>query len=320
MDLQEMKRLVEDAVGDADLRPEDIPSIDLYLDQITSLASGKLREGSPRFYDRVLTKTMINNYSKDGLLSPINGKKYSKEHFLQMLLVYALKNTLSIGEIKRILQNIYRMPDYEAERLCAVYNRFLDIKQDLRDRAWDFTEHFYQTEHLNPDNEQDFFLLLLGLSAMSSYLKNTVQALLEAHYPDLNAERERAERERKEELRRAKEEKKKAAKKKADEPNARAGAGAKPPANASRARTASPEAAEGAAALQSSADAESARSSNAASAAGEDAAAGSDSAGARSGSSRSESGVGSGSSGSDQGNGSTASSPSAPDAEPEADV
>ena len=318
MDLQEMKRLVEDAVGDADLRPEDIPAIDLYLDQITSLASGKLREGSPRFYDRVLTKTMINNYSKDGLLSPINGKKYSKEHFLQMLLVYALKNTLSIGEIKRILQNIYRMPDYEAERLCAVYNRFLDIKQDLRDRAWDFTEHFYQTEHLNPDNEQDFFLLLLGLSAMSSYLKNTVQALLEAHYPDLNAERERAERERKEELRRAKEEKK-AAKKKADEPNARAGSGARPPANASRAGTASTEASEGAAPSQSNADAEAARSGNAASAS-EDTAAGSSSAGARSGSSRSGSGVGSGSSGSDRVVGSAAGAPSAPDSEPEADV
>lgn len=315
MDLQEMKRLVEDAVGDADLRPEDIPAIDLYLDQITSLASGKLREGSPRFYDRVLTKTMINNYSKDGLLSPINGKKYSKEHFLQMLLVYALKNTLSIGEIKRILQNIYRMPDYEAEQLCAVYNRFLDIKQDLRDRAWDFTEHFYQTEHLNPDNEQDFFLLLLGLSAMSSYLKNTVQALLEAHYPDLNAERERAERERKEELRRAKEEKK-AAKKKADEPNARAGSGARPPANASRAGTASTEAAEGAAPSQSNADAEAARSGNAAS--GEDAAAGSSSAGVYS--DRSESGMGHDGLESGRETGSAAGDPSAPDSEPEADV
>ncbi len=315
MDLQEMKRLVEDAVGDADLRPEDIPAIDLYLDQITSLASGKLREGSPRFYDRVLTKTMINNYSKDGLLSPINGKKYSKEHFLQMLLVYALKNTLSIGEIKRILQNIYRMPDYEAEQLCAVYNRFLDIKQDLRDRAWNFTEHFYQTEHLNPDNEQDFFLLLLGLSAMSSYLKNTVQALLEAHYPDLNAERERAERERKEELRRAKEEKK-AAKKKADEPNARAGSGARPPANASRAGTASTEAAEGAAPSQSNADAEAARSGNAAS--GEDAAAGSSSAGVYS--DRSESGMGHDGLESGRETGSAAGAPSAPDSEPEADV
>lgn len=211
MDLQEMKALIEDAVHDADLRPEEIPSIDLYLDQITSLACGKLQEGSPRFYDRVLTKTMVNNYSKDGLLSPINGKKYSKEHFLQMLLVYAMKNTLSIGEIKRILQNVYRTPDYSADMLSDIYTRFLDMKQSLRDKSWTFAEYFLQETGLDTDSEKDFFVMLLGLSAVSSYLKNTVQALLEAHYPDLSAEKEREERERKEELRRSKEEKKKAA-------------------------------------------------------------------------------------------------------------
>lgn len=211
MDLQEIKALIEDAVSDADLRPEEIPAIDLYLDQITSLACGKLQEGSSRFYDRVLTKTMVNNYSKDGLLSPINGKKYSKEHFLQMLLVYAMKNTLSIGEIKRILQNVYRFPGYNADMLSDMYTRFLDMKQSLRDKAWTFAEYYLRESGLDTDSEQDFFVMLLGLSAVSSYLKNAVQALLEAHYPDLSAEKEREERERREELRRAKEEKKKAA-------------------------------------------------------------------------------------------------------------
>ena len=93
MDERQLTQLIREAVRDADLRPEDIPSIDLYLDQITCLMSEKLKEGSERFYDRVLTKTMINNYSKDGLISPVKGKKYSKEQFLQMLLVYELKNT-----------------------------------------------------------------------------------------------------------------------------------------------------------------------------------------------------------------------------------
>lgn len=209
-----MKQLVADAVNDADLRPEEIPAIDLYLDQITSLASGKLKDGSPRFYDRVLTKTMVNNYSKDGLLAPINGKKYSREHFVQMLLVYAMKNTLSIGEIKRILQNVYKLPDYDADALTGMYDRFLDIKQYARERSWDFLESYLQGAGLDIDREEDFFVMLLGLSAMSSYLKNAVQALLEAHYPDPGIEKEREERERKEEVRRAKEEKKKAAAKK----------------------------------------------------------------------------------------------------------
>ncbi|MBE6627950.1 MAG: DUF1836 domain-containing protein [Ruminococcaceae bacterium] len=184
MNHEEMKALVAEAVRDADLRAEEIPSIDLYLDQITSLMADKLTEGSERFADRVLTKTMINNYSKDGLISPINGKKYNKEQILQMLLVYSMKNTLSIGEIKRVLQNVYAAPDYSEEMLQKVWQRFLSIKDLERAEAFDNVNDFLTRLELDPNNDADFFTLLLSLSAWSSYLKNIVQALLEARYLD----------------------------------------------------------------------------------------------------------------------------------------
>ena len=184
MNHEEMKAIVAEAVRDADLRPEEIPSIDLYLDQITSLMSDKLAQGSDRFSDRVLTKTMINNYSKDGLISPINGKKYNKEQILQMLLVYSMKNTLSIGEIKRVLQNVYAAPDYGEEMLESVYRRFLEIKELERAEAFDTVSQFLERRELDPMDDADFFTFLLGLSAWSSYLKNIVQALLESRYLD----------------------------------------------------------------------------------------------------------------------------------------
>lgn len=208
MNKQEMDRLIGEAVRDADLFPEEIPQIDLYLDQITSLVADKRREASEHFADRILTKTMINNYSKDGLLSPIKGKKYSKEHILQMLLVYEMKNTLSIGEIKRILQNVYRFPDYDAAMLERIYLRYLKIKAMERDEAVRTVEYFAQRSDLDPRSEEDFLTLLLGLSAMSSYLKDTVQVLLEARYPDLGAEKTREEQEKKEESKRIKAEQK----------------------------------------------------------------------------------------------------------------
>ena len=68
----------------------DLPDLDLYMDQITTLFADKTQEP-----EGLLTKTMINNYSKDGLIKPIKGKKYSKEHILQMLLIYWLKQTSS---------------------------------------------------------------------------------------------------------------------------------------------------------------------------------------------------------------------------------
>ncbi len=228
MELHEIEALVREAVRDADLHPNEIPAIDLYVDQITSLTSDKLKEGADRFHDRVLTKTMINNYSKDGLISPIQGKKYSKEQFLQMLVVYSLKNTLSIGEIKRILQNVYEFPEYDEKMLESVYMRYLDIKEFERGHIWDELSAFIQKTDLNIAQNADYLTLILGLACMSSYFKNAAQALLEARYPDLNADRALEEQEKREEAKRQKvekkeekKEKKKAAKSKAEaEPRA----------------------------------------------------------------------------------------------------
>lgn len=214
MDEQTLNALIRDAVNDADLLPEEIPAIDLYLDQITCLASDKLREGSPRFYDRALTKTMVNNYSKDGLISPIKGKKYTKEHFLQMLLVYAMKSTLSIGEIKRILQNLYRVEGFDTDMLTDIYRRYLEIKQYERKNACRVMKVILRSAGLDLEKEEDFAVLLLGLSSISSYLKTIVQALLEEHYPDLNEEKERREASK-----RQKEEKKTGKTKKQEEPH-----------------------------------------------------------------------------------------------------
>lgn len=204
----ELKNLLREAVRDADLYPHEIPSIDLYLDQITSLADEKRKEGSPRFADRTLTKTMINNYSKDGLLSPIKGKKYTKEQFLQMLLVYEMKNTLSIGEIKRVLQNVYALPDYDAAALERIYTHYLALKEDERAATVENVAELANQKALNLENEEDFLVFLLSLSAMSSYLKNAVQILLESHYPDMNEEKSREEQEKKEAVKRQKAEQK----------------------------------------------------------------------------------------------------------------
>ena len=206
MDLHNMEELVRDAVNDADLQPSEIPSIDLYLDQITSLADEKRHTGSPRFFDRELTKTMINNYSKDGLLEPIKGKKYSRTHILQMLLVYSLKNTLSMGEIKRILQNVYQLAEYDGAFLERAYEKLLAVKAKERENAWDSVEAFLKREGLDASREEDFLSMVLGLCAISSYTKSIAQALVEAHYPTPDEKREMEERERRETAKRIKEE------------------------------------------------------------------------------------------------------------------
>lgn len=221
MKLHEMEHLIGEAVRDADLRPEEIPAIDLYLDQIISLVTDKRMEGSAHYRDRELTKTMINNYSKDGLIAPIKGKKYSKEHIIQMLLVYDLKNTLSIGEIKRILQNVYGSDAFRNGGLEDVYRRYLGIKELERQEAFPLMETYLERADLDPNDDADFLTLLLGMASVSAYLKSCVQVLLKARYPDLDEAKTREEQARREEAKRQKAEKKaESAKKKADKEKA----------------------------------------------------------------------------------------------------
>lgn len=84
------------------IKPEEIPNIDLYMDQVTTFMDEHL-ESTKRFDDdKLLTKTMINNYTKNNLLPPSNRKKYSKEHMLLLIFIYYFKNILSINDIQNI--------------------------------------------------------------------------------------------------------------------------------------------------------------------------------------------------------------------------
>ena len=61
------------------VRPGDIPNIDLYMDQVTTFMEEQLHSTKRHNDDKILTKTMINNYAKNNLLPPPVKKKYSKE-------------------------------------------------------------------------------------------------------------------------------------------------------------------------------------------------------------------------------------------------
>ncbi|MDE6640079.1 MAG: DUF1836 domain-containing protein [Acetatifactor sp.] len=86
------------------IAPEDIPNIELYMDQVTTFMDNKLRS-SARYpdEDKILTKTMINNYTKNNLLPPPVKKKYSKEHVLLLIFIYYYKSILSISDIQTLL-------------------------------------------------------------------------------------------------------------------------------------------------------------------------------------------------------------------------
>lgn len=91
------------------INPEDIPNIDLYMDQVTTFMDAHLEACKRTEEDKILTKTMINNYTKNNLLPPPNKKKYSKEHMFLLIFLYYFKNVLSISDIQKIFAPLTHM-------------------------------------------------------------------------------------------------------------------------------------------------------------------------------------------------------------------
>lgn len=86
------------------VQPGEVPNIGLYMDQVTTFMDEHLESSKRYTDDKLLTKTMINNYTKNDLLPSPDKKKYSKDHMYMLLFVYYLKNILSISDTASILK------------------------------------------------------------------------------------------------------------------------------------------------------------------------------------------------------------------------
>lgn len=151
---KDMKHAIVDLLGKLKtidyIRPESIPNIDLYMDQITSFMDTQLADSKRHEADKLLTKTMINNYTKNDLLPPPNKKKYTKEHLLTLILIYYMKNILSISDIRTVLDpitskyfgkdgdynmadiysEIFRMEEEESTKLLKEFSKKYSIAKD----------------------------------------------------------------------------------------------------------------------------------------------------------------------------------------------
>ncbi len=93
-----------DSVGKGDhIRPGQIPDIDLYMDQVTHFMDEHLKSTKRHEDDKILTKTMINNYAKNKLLPAPDKKRYSREHMLLLIFIYYFKDFLQLTDIQKIL-------------------------------------------------------------------------------------------------------------------------------------------------------------------------------------------------------------------------
>lgn len=103
-------------------RWDEFPNIDLYIDQVVCFLEKYLSEYIKNENDkenRIITKTMINNYVKHNIIKPPVNKKYNKEHIAYLFVVFILKQVYSISEIKKLIDLAIKTSNTE-----QAYNRF----------------------------------------------------------------------------------------------------------------------------------------------------------------------------------------------------
>lgn len=157
------------------IRSEDIPNIDLYMDQVTTFMDSRLKNTTrnPR-EDKILTKTMINNYAKNDLLPPPEKKKYSKEHIMMLIFIYHFKGILSINDIQKLLrplsetyfngQGEVTLEEIYDEVFCLEDIQVQELKEDV-------IRKFQAAEKTFPDagEENQEFLQMFSFICMLSF-------------------------------------------------------------------------------------------------------------------------------------------------------
>lgn len=181
-DKETIRSIIDKIISSDYIRSEEVPNIDLYMDQITTFMDKHLEQSKRYPDDKILTKTMINNYAKNNLLPGPQKKKYSKEHMLLLIFIYYFKNLLSINDIQTLMKPLTGgfFGKDSSISLEAIYDEVLSqgkdqleqLIQDIKDKHQKSTELFTDLEEKDQEYLQLFsFICMLSFDV---YLKKQV--------------------------------------------------------------------------------------------------------------------------------------------------
>ncbi|MBR3911022.1 MAG: DUF1836 domain-containing protein [Anaerotignum sp.] len=169
---------------------EDIPNIDLYMDQVTTFMDKCLAQYKRYDDDKILTKTMINNYTKAKIFPAPVKKKYSRTHLMLLIMIYHLKSVLSIKDIGVLFQSALTEPNkLKQERMIeSIYKGFVSLqKQTIIYLAGAAEgqpdESFYGKESilLYDDDETIRIMMTLALAIRANTEKQLAEKVLDLY-------------------------------------------------------------------------------------------------------------------------------------------
>ncbi len=167
---KEIQEIIDSLIEKNIINYDEIPNIDLYVDQVTTFIEQNIGNFSN---DKTLTKSMINNYCKNGVIPPSDKKKYNKNHIVLLILIYNTKSILQINDLKKIF-------DSNSDNLLKYYSNTNELIHK-------FNENFGASiledlENITLDNDIDKIKVLATKLAIEANYKKLLSELLIQKY------------------------------------------------------------------------------------------------------------------------------------------
>ena len=175
-----IKQYATEVVNESDILAQQIPSIPLYMDQVLMMMDQMLGDNKRNEDDKIMTKTMINNYSKEKIIKPIKGKTYPKEQLIQLLMIYRMKSCLTMQEMKQVMQTMYGDEQLNEEGFLRVYQRFMNFKEKEKEVLPNAIVSLLDGELVG--NKEDDLVTLLCLCMVCEQMQKIAHKLLDEKY------------------------------------------------------------------------------------------------------------------------------------------
>lgn len=186
------KKLVDQISKGGQIRLLDMPDLDLYMDQVTTFMDDKLSVYKREDKDKILTKTMINNYTKHNIIpKPVN-KKYSKDHLLFLILIYHMKGIVSIKDMEHLMAPLiqnYKSELEEKINIEDIYSILQEIQKDERDKLGfkmqddiECVKEYLKELEMQDDDILEIFMLTVTLTVRANMQKYLAEKIIDEFF------------------------------------------------------------------------------------------------------------------------------------------
>ena len=186
---------------------QDLPEMDLYIDQVSTVFRKFMDKLDDSLAEKYVTRPMINNYAKRGLIARPEGKRYTKDHMVMIAMVFYLRSIFKMEDISKIMKPL--IDNYSSEyddtispelvyalAQEATENRLQEFLSGI-DESVSVIKREMEDTDIADDQSMEVLILILTLAMRAEIEKYLAERLMKAYF-------EQPEKEKKEKPKRPK--------------------------------------------------------------------------------------------------------------------